>query len=261
MKYTSRTNGFSVAMRLVLVFLFGAFTVRTFAQEKEIEGIVFDKDTKERVARTLIIDTTTRKAFYNNLKGEFKIEARIGDVLIFNKEDYFSDTLTVKSGDNLLIYLHRKAIPLKGVTIKDSLHTPLQKLAATKREYSMIYGSRAYNDPLSAVPGGGAGINLDALYNALSRKGRDAIRLQGVIQQDYEENVIDYRFNKSYVANITHLKDPDLTDFMHRYRPSYFRVTTDTEYEFITYIKTSLRRYLRLKRSYTHSTATKSAGP
>ena len=76
--------------------------------------------------------------------------------------------------------------------------------------------------------------------------------MQGLIQQDYEQDVIDYRFNKSYVANITKLKGEDLAEFMIRYRPSYYLVNTDSEYEFITYIRTSLKRYLRNKRFYSN---------
>jgi hypothetical protein len=246
--------------RFWLPLLFCACFGHAFAQEK-VEGIVFDHDTKERVAKTSIRDTTTGKTFFNNLKGEFKIDAKTGDVLVFNKEDYFADTLTLKNTNNLLVYLKRTAIPLREVTIKDTMHTPQQRLAAVQKEYSYIYGSSTYNNPLSSIPGGGAGISLDALYNAFSRTGRDRMHLQGVIQQDYEQNVIDYRFNKSYVGNITHLKDPDLTDFMRRYRPSYFRVTTDTEYEFITYIRTSLKRYQRNKRNYNRPVQPLSAPP
>ena len=232
---------------LVICCRFG----QAFGQEKsaQVEGIVFDKDTRERVARTSIFNTRDGKLWYNNLKAEFKIDAQPGDKLIFNKEDYLPDTIIIKSGLNIMVYLQRTAIPLRGVTIKDSLHTPLQRLLATRKEFSKAYGSSAYNSPFSTIPGGGAGLNLDAIYNALSKSGRDAAHLQELIQQDYEQNVIDYRFNKSFVASVTKLKEPDLTSFMLKYRPSYYRVNSDTEYEFITYIRTSLKRYLRNKRA------------
>ena len=109
--------------------------------------------------------------------------------------------------------------------------------------------SGAFSNPFSTAPGGGAGLSLDALYNSLSRSGRNAQHLQELIQSDYEQNVIDYRFNRSYVGNITRLKGTDLADFMIKYRPSYYLVTSDSEYEFITYIRTSLRRYQRNKRA------------
>jgi len=233
-----------------LLLLFAIKLLPALAQTGQVEGIVFDKDTKERIARTGITNLTTGKSYYNNLKGEFKVDAQTGDKLVFIKEDYKPDTVLVNGTSNLAIYLQRTAIMLHVVTIKDSLHTPMQQLMATRKEFSKAYGSGAYSNPFSTIPGGGAGLNLDALYNSLSKSGRDAAHLRDLIQQDYEQNVIDYRFNKSYVANITRLKGDELKEFMGRYRPSYYRVTTDTEYEFITYIRTSLRRFLRNKRIY-----------
>jgi hypothetical protein len=215
-----------------------------------IEGIIFDHDTKDRVARTIIFNITTKKFWYNNLKGEFKVDANPGDKLVFSKQDYLPDTVLIKNNANIAVYLQRTAIMLHEVTINDSLHTPLQRLAATKKEYNKAYGSSAYSDPFSSIPGGGAGISIDAIYNSLSKSGRDAEHLRGLIQQDYEQNVIDYRFNKSYVSNITKLKGQDLADFMIKYRPSYYLVTTDSEYEFISYVRTSFKRYQRNKRVF-----------
>jgi hypothetical protein len=243
-------------MKWALLLLATLRVVDVFAQDKsappggQVEGLVFDKDTKERIARISIMNITTSKLWYDNLQGEFKVDAKTGDRLVFNKEDYLPDTVLVKNNLKIAVYLQRTAIMLREVTIHDSLHTPLQRLAATRREYSKAYGSSAYSDPFSTSPGGGAGISIDALYNALSKSGHDSEHLRGLIQHDYEQNVIDFRFNKSYVASITKLKDPDLADFMIKYRPGYYLVSSDTEYEFITYIRTSLKRYLRNKRSF-----------
>lgn len=239
-------NGWLVRWGLMLVFLLSL--TRALAQDKPVEGIVFDKDTKERIARVGIINVTTGESFYNNLKGEFSIKAKPGDKLVFAKLYYLNDTITVKNYDNLAIYLPRNSIMLREVTIRDTLATPMQRLMDARRTYNKAYGSNAYSDPFSTTPGGGAGISIDAIYNALSRSGRNARHLQGLIQQDYEQDVIDHRFNRAYVANITSLKGDELSEFMKRYRPSYFTVSADTEYEFITYIRTSLRHFLRIKR-------------
>lgn len=245
-------------MRLWLPLVLCGMFFKVYAQDKptgpqsgQIEGVVYDKDTKTRVARTNIINITTDQSFYNNLKGEFKIDARPGDKLVFLKDAYFPDTLIVKDNANLVVSLQRLAIPLREVDIHDSLATPLQRLQATRKAFSKIYGPSAYDDYLSVSPGGGAGLSIDALWNSISRSGRNAKHLQGIIQSDYQQNVIDYRFNRSYVGKITKLKDQELTDFMSRYRPGYYTVTTATEYEFITYIRSNLRRYLRSKKTNT----------
>lgn len=240
---------FNVGMKFwLLLFICGSY-VKVFAQEGQVEGLIFDKDTKDRVAHVNIINTRTGKSSYNDLKGEFKVDAQQGDKLVFIKQDYLPDTILIKSPANIAVYLQRFAIPLREVTIRDSLATPQSRLAATKREYNKIYGSSAYSDLLSVSPGGGAGISIDALYNSFSRSGRNAEHLRGLIQGDFEQNVIDYRFNRTYVGNVTGLKDKELTEFMLRYRPGYYMVTTASEYDFITYIRNNLRRYKRSKRA------------
>ena len=247
---------FKMKAGLLLLLVIGPY-VKVLAQEKpaiqtwpQIEGIVFDKDTKERVARTNVINASTGTSIYNDLKGAFKISAHSGDVLVFNRADYLPDTVKLTSDANIVVFLKRTAIPLKEVTIYDSLYNPQKRLAATKREYSKAYGPNGNNDMFSAAPGVGAGISIDALWNAFSRSGRNAAHLQEIIQRDYEQDVINYRFNRTFVGFITGLKDKDLTNFMMRYRPGYFLVTNYSDYEFITYIKNNLKRYKRNRRVY-----------
>ena len=242
---------FAVVMRCGLIFVFLLIiTLKCLAQDN-VAGIIFDKENKDRIASVNIRNTTTSFAVYNNLKGEFKIPAKKGDRLIFSRQNYHPDTITIKSGEALAIYMERIAIQLKQVTVHDTLLTPEMRLEANKRDFNKIYGSLAYSDMLSTPSYGGAGLSIDALWNAFSRSGRNAEHLRQIIQSDYEQNVIDYRFNKTFVGNITGLKDQRLASFMLRYRPGYYTTKTASEYEYIVMIKSNLRRFLRSSRVYT----------
>lgn len=214
-------------------------------QERSVSGIVADKSTQGRIAEVKVQNTRSGQTVYNNLKAEFNIKAEPGDVLVFNREGYFPDTIRLMNTADIAIYLKPKAIMLRPVTIRDSLATPQQRLAQIKAENSKAYGSLAYRDVLSAVPGIGAGISIDAIWNLLSRSGRNAAHLRELIEADHKQDVIDYRFNKNFVSRVTGLKDPELTRFMSRYRPSYYMVTMDSDYEFISYIKGNLKRFMR----------------
>jgi ASC-1-like (ASCH) protein len=242
---------FNDSMKSLLIVLCILSTVTCFAQEKPIEGIIIDKINKERLAKVNVTNTRSGKSVYNSLKGEFSIDAQIGDVLIFKRQDYHNDTLRVKSFDPLVVDMAQLAIQLREVTIHDTLQSPEKRLEATKRDYSKIYGSLAYSNGLTVTPGVGAGISIDALWNSLSRSGRNATHLRGIIEQDYRQTVIDYRFNKTLVASVTKLKEPQLTDFMYKYRPGYYLVVNASDYEFIIYIRNSLRRYQRSPRNFT----------
>ncbi len=237
-------------MRTGLAICFFLIAVKCFSQEKTVAGIVFDKESKARIASVNIHNITTGVAVYDNLKGEFNIKAVAGDQLVFTRQEYHPDTIKVQSNIPLAIYMSRLAIQLKLVTVHDSLLTPDQQLAATKREYNKAYGPLAYGDFLTSPSNGSAGLSIDALYNSFSREGRNAANLRQIIERDYEQKVIDYRFNRTYVANITGLKDEKLTAFMFRYRPGYYTTKTLSDYDFIYMIRNNLRRFLRNQRTY-----------
>lgn len=225
-------------------------SVSAIAQQKEITGIVFDRETKVRIAKVNVANTTTGQSVYNNFKGEFTIKATSGDVLVFSKPDHFSDTVKVSGNQDIAVYMKATAIQLKEVTIRDSALNPQRKLLYTKTQYSKIYGSLGNRDLLSMAPGAGVGFSIDALYNMFSKSGRNAAHLQEIIDRDYRQSVIDFRFNKTYVSGITQLKDPQLTDFMQKYRPGYTQVTTASEYEFVQYIRKSYKRYKRNPKAF-----------
>jgi hypothetical protein len=238
-------------MRYFLLFAFLLLCSGAFAQEQDtLRGVVIDKISKDRVASVNIVNITNGQSRYDGLKGQFGVAVHIGDVLVFSKTDYRNDTLKVKSLTSQIIYLVPTGRTLATVNIRDTIKTPQQQLLATQKEYNKIYGSISNTDLLSVGPGG-AGVGIDALYNMISKSGRNAAHLRETIERDYHQNVIDYRFNRVLVAKVTGLKDAQLTDFMQKYRPGYFFVTTATDYEFIASIKSNYKRYQRRPRAYT----------
>lgn len=236
--------------RLLIIVLWVINLSGVLAQVKTIDGIVFDGITKERIAKVNIVDLNNKNSIYNNLKAEFKIAAQKGDVLVFYKEGFFNDTITVKDETSLAVYLKRTSIPLKPVYITGRFLTPQNQLENTKKLYDKAYGSLADHDLLS-IGSSGAGLSIDALYNMLSRQGRNATRLRETIDRDYHETVIDYRFNPTLVSSVTGLKDEKLIDFMFKYRPGYYFVLEASDYEFIKYIRNNYRRYQRNPNAYT----------
>ncbi len=245
-----RTISFILTMKLWAVFILCAIqSFAALAQQQSIEGIVFDKNSKERIAKVNILNISTNASIYNTLKAEFKVTARKGDILIFSKQNYFNDTIKVGNVTTLTVYLKPMSIELKSVYIKGSFISPQNQLERNKQLYNSAYGSIANHDLLS-ISSGGVGLSIDALYNMLSRKGRNATRLRETIDRDYQENVIDFRFTHAAVRNITGLIEPQLTDFMYKYRPGYYFVIEASEYEFIKYIRNNFRRYKRNPDAY-----------
>ena len=204
--------------------------------QHEVEGIVFDKDTKQRVGRGLITNKTLQQKIFNNSRGEFSIAARDGDFLIASKENYVSDSIRYNGEKILILYLKRLSILIDPVTVIGR-KTPDQILNQRKIDYAKAY---RLADPGSLISVGdnGAGLSIGAVYNYFSKEGKNARRLTQYFQKEYESNVIDARFSKELVRSTVGVEWEALDNFMVRYRPTYEFVMSANHYQMVNYIKT-----------------------
>jgi hypothetical protein len=216
-----------------------------FAQDHPVQGIVFDKDTKQRISRVYIYNLRTHKGFYNNSRGEFKNTAVAnGDTLIAASQGYTVDTVKVQS-NTAIFYLKRLSILIKEVVVKDTTRNPNEKYRDNQDAYNEAYRKGNPGDLLHVGGGTGVGVGLsiDALWCLLRRAGKNARYLQKILERDYHESIVDYRFTRRLVASVTGLSGDDLMDFMQQYRPSYYFVLDANDYNLIAYIKESYQRY------------------
>lgn len=219
----------------------------TYAQA-QIEGIIYDAQTNQRVSKTYIYNTANDDGTYNNLKGEFRLTAKPGDVLIAAAEGYYPDTLVVPQAKTVYFRLERSSIWLKEVSIMGR-RNPAQDLEQKKQDYRTAYRKGTPGSLLSIGPTG-AGLSIDALYALISREGRNARFLQEIIERDYRNAVIDYRYTRTLVKNVTGIDDRYLEDFMVQYRPSYYFILSASEYSLAYYIKQSFQQYRRNPAAY-----------
>lgn len=213
-----------------------------FAQQK-IKGVILDTNTKQRVAGVYLYNTDSEEGTFNNLKGEFYLNAKEGDVLILAKEGYFPDTITIRSHTTLMVELQRSSIWLKEVHVM-AKKSPQQALEEKKGEYESAY-RMGDGGPLLTMGNGGAGLSINALYSLISREGKNARYLQEIIERDYRDAIIDYRFTAYLVKTLTGLKGDKLEDFMFYYRPSYYFILNSNEYALGIYVKNSFEEYKR----------------
>ena len=236
-------------MKHILFFLLCFYSSHLlFAQDKQIQGIVFDADSKQRVSRVYIYNTRTEKGFYNNTKGEFTTTVNKGDILVAATQGYGVDTITVRSQSAIIFYLKRNSILLSEVSIKDSLSNPKDRFKETQKDYKDAYRKGSTKDMLQIGGGngtGGAGIGIDALWSLLSKEGKNARYLQKILERDYHDSMVNYRYTRSLVSNITGLTDEKLSDFMLQYRPSYYFVLQANDYALIEFVRGSFQKYTR----------------
>jgi hypothetical protein len=235
---------------LIAAFLFLLFSE---IHAQQVQGIVVDKDTKQRLTRVYLYNTRTHTGYYNNLKGEFSLPAAKGDTLVVAVQGYLADTATVKDLPTLLISLKRTSILLNEVKLTGEQLTPESVAKKNREEFSEIYRKGNAKDLLKigGLNGrGGVGLSIDALYSLFSREGKNARYLQQILERDYKEAIIDYRFTKTLVTASTNLTDPELSDFMQQYRPSYYFITEANDYKLIAYIRSSYEKYVTNPKAY-----------
>lgn len=219
--------------------------MQAFGQDDrvQIEGIVFDLQTKQRVSRVYLYNVQSDNGGFNNTRGEFTIAVAPGDVIISAVEGYHPDTLIYQNQELLVFNLQRSAIRLQEVKILGQ-KDPDKELQRIREEFSTAYTKVGRTDIFS-VNEKGAGLSIDALYGYISKEGRNARKLQEIIERDYRESVIDYRFTTELVGKTVGLSGEKLKDFMIQYRPNYYFVLSTNEYGMMQYIRSSYAQYLR----------------
>ncbi|MRX47484.1 hypothetical protein [Pedobacter puniceum] len=234
------------SVTFIFIFSLLLWVKASFAQSVEAEGIVFDSDTKFRLTRVSITNLTTGASIFNNSKGEFKLSLSAGDKITASLFGYKPDTLIFNPSRPTLIFnLKRLAIPLAEVLVQDSVLSAKKRFEELRKQFSSLNRLGNNRDILTIGNQGGAGLSIDALWSALSREGKNARRLQEIMERDYINNFIDERFTKALVTKTTGLRGGKLEIFMLNYRPSYFFVLGASEYDLISYIKIA---YIRFKR-------------
>lgn len=232
-------------MRFLLLGILAFSTSVGFAQQqKAVQGFVIDKDTKLRLAKVYIYNSSIDEGFYNNTKGEFVANVKPGDTLFAALSGHAMDTVVYRGQSAIVFQLRSLGIRLKEVSIYGKAKTPQELYRSKLEEYKYKLDKGSSKDLLNLGPGG-VGLGIDAIYNLLSREGKNARQLQKILEKDYKEQVIDYRFRPDYVRALVDIKDENLQDFMTQYRPTYQFVLSASEYQFIQFVKNSYASYKR----------------
>ncbi len=209
--------------------------------QQKVAGLVLDKDTHQRVAKVLVVNTTSGENMFNNAKGEFYLEMKKGDVLIAKREEYKSDTLVYQGEQVMIFYLEKTSIYIEPVTVV-AKKNPDEILALRRKDYSKAYRLADPGDYFSVGPNG-AGLSIGTIYNLLSKEGKNARKLTAYFQKEYEENVIDLKFSRMLVKSVTGLDGEMLDNFMLRYRPSYTFAHMANSYQMTGYILSKYEQF------------------
>jgi hypothetical protein len=211
-----------------------------FAQQTfTINGVLFKKNTSERVSQAVITDQKTNMLMMSDELGGFVIKANKGDTLVITKRDFAPQKVVVTGPGDMIIYLP-PIIQLSEVTVKaESEKQELNDVVNTYRSKGLYFDGKP---PIMLFsPFGGS--PLDGLYEMFSKDAKDERRFIKFSKNEMEASQVDSRYNARLVKQVTALPDSDVVKFMQQYTPSYEDIKQWNDYELISHIKHHLEYF------------------
>lgn len=232
-------RGFSFILLLSAIFFTNAQAQRLFT----VTGVMFQKASQLRVSQVIINNTTRRTISRSDDLGVFRIQAAAGDTLLFNKNQYTTQTIVVRNDDLLSVYLQ----PV--VTLEEVKITEL----STRQELSNTMGNYMKKTPYSSLrPGVGAYIfsPISGISNLFGKTANRARRFEAFSKRELEQVEIEKRYNKSVIKKIVDIPEEDITAFMMAFTPSYDQIRVWADYDIIKYVQTSYAYFVKNKENF-----------
>ena len=191
------------------------------------KGRILDSLTKDPVAFTHIINTGRNTATICDTLGYFFLRARMKDTLLFSAIGYAPTRIVV--GDSMVslnkipdVLMHSVSYSIRGVMIN-----PLGSYEAFKRKVaelelppsryeinpSVLFEIEQGTDTLDMVPVP-AMSPVTALYNWLSKEGKEKRKLAKLIEKERFEREVGYKYSPLIVSGITGYSGFELYSFM-----------------------------------------------
>ncbi len=236
-------------MRYLLILLLLCTCLAGYGQK--LSGIVTDKNTGQRISGAWV--TTAGGTAITNITGEFAVStAKLKDTLKVKMQGYKTYVLPVDVSkvNTVAIALEQSTIELNQVNIS-ARRDRVKDSISNRKEFAKTFASHPpkFTDIVRPVVGIGpipmAGVVIvpSQLIALLTYKHSNAYKLKKALIAHEQGEYIDSRFSDEQVAQLTALPDDSLHQFIELYRPTITQVKKMSDYDIMTYIKTSLVKY------------------
>ena len=218
-----------VLKRFIFSGIILIFCTTTRAQ---ISGIVFDRISRKPLTQVTLVNLNSLDKTSSNDKGEFAIQAKISDLLVFGRPGYQSDTVLLTSMKFLQRYLQLDRNTLNTVTISG------------KRELKEKY-AQAFNqaNPILFVPGRGLLFYPSGYFSKKGKQAREFVRL---VKREEKEKIIAQRFNLNAISGILPIKQPELDAFYIKYKPDLKFIARVSDDDLKSYILACYNKFKML---------------
>lgn len=214
---------------------FSLFAQQTFL----LKGVIFQKQTGQRVANALVINLKQKVTVASDDLGIFNIKAVVGDTLKVFKKEYNEYFFTVIDQKDVVLQLS-PIIQLNEVRIVGQ--TKKQELDEVMRQYR-TQGSFYNGKPPARIFSPFGGSPITGLYELFGKTPKQAKHFQEFSKNEIRESTVDKRFNKNLIKQVTDLTEEQIQPFMDSYRPSFDQLSAWNDYDLIDYVKKSAQGF------------------
>lgn len=202
-----------------------------------LKGVVVDSAWSKPLSPVRIENLSTHQGVFSNEKGEFSIEGKEGDYILFTyvgfRNKSVSLTTDMQAKDQRII-LSTKPVNLKTVTIRQG-PTEYQKDSAKRA--SLYQDAFEYKQTKSlASP-------VSSVYQALSKKHKSMRRFQDQIIDLEKQKFIETKYNQALVSSLTKLSEEEAYEFMRTYPMEFEYARTASDLEIKMWIKFYFQEY------------------
>ena len=199
-------------------------------------GKVIDSSTKKGISALNILNKRSNQVVATNEIGDFYIRAMVGDSVLITSFGYNRRGILWDGKDrNPVFEVKLQPFMLQELVVKDrklsELHKEIRDFLANPNDSKAIRNEILKSMLNTNTSQPGIGISIDALYEMFSKEGKTNRKLADMQFQDAKSFYADLKYNKQVVAQVTHLQDEDLDDFMVFCKPTQDFILNATDYE------------------------------
>jgi hypothetical protein len=250
---------------LLSIFLPGNSQTGHLDQSENLKGFIVDEKTLGRIPLVHIYNERTNKTSVSDTSGNFRLKVNNGDTLVFSAIGYFLKAIYITDSlfkeETVFIELSPRTYEILEARVyalgtyeqfKQKVlalrlpETRTDKLRKYLYELSKKTGKEVkYRQEMDKLTQGGV------LYAIPIRSPEEIemIKLKKILEKEKVQKIIDEKFNREILADVTGLKDEDLTEFIVFCNFSEKYLLDTNPYDILIKVLEKLEVYKKLKNS------------
>jgi hypothetical protein len=212
------------------------FVVQICVAQRPMKGIIKDIANDEPIQNINIKNIVSGEYTTPAADGTFSISIKKNDLVEVSHISYESIRIRIKDDKSNMYYnlvMRPKTTRLMEIFVREKNRTFKADSVRNYETYKLIL-EKPGTDEMSAST---------APMAMMSNKFRQEQAFKQNYQKWEKEKYVDYMFNPKQLGKWTGLQGDSLTNFITKYRPTYEFLRTNSDYNYLLYIKNSLLEY------------------